>query len=121
MLKIDEIEIPEEIEKEVKEKGGMEGIAKLIPDLKEIEKLLKALADEKRLKILYALYNQRMCVCMLAEIIDCPYSKCSYHIAKLKEMNLVKSKHIGNYIVYSLTSYGKKIVRYFEKLKEVKK
>lgn len=121
MLKIGEIEIPKEIEEEIKAKGGMEKIAKIIPDLKEIEKLMKVLADEKRLKILYALYHQRMCVCMLSELIDCPYSKCSYHIAKLKEMKLVNSKHIGNFIVYSITPYGRKIIRYFEKMKEVKK
>jgi DNA-binding transcriptional ArsR family regulator len=112
------VEIPDEIKKEVMAKGGFENIAKSIPDdtIKELVEILKALADEKRLKILYALHRQRMCVCMLAALTQSPYSKCSYHIAKLKDMNLIKAKHTGNYIIYSLTSYGKKIIRYFEKL-----
>ena len=116
-------EIPEELEKEVEKKGGWENLKKSLPeeDIKMIAKVMKALADEKRLSILYALYEQRMCVCMIVDLVKCPYSKCSYHIAKLKEMGLVQSQNIGNYLVYSLTSHGRKIVRYFEKLKEVKK
>ncbi|MEM2935539.1 MAG: winged helix-turn-helix domain-containing protein, partial [Candidatus Thermoplasmatota archaeon] len=63
---------------------------------------------------------QRMCVCMLAELISCPYSKCSYHISKLKKEGIIKSKNIGNYTVYSLTKKGKKILKLIEKIKEVK-
>lgn len=117
MLKKVEIEIPEEIENEVKAKGGIGGIAKLIPSLKEVKKLMKSLADEKRLKILYALNYQRMCVCMLAWLTNCSYSKCSYHIAKLKDMGLIQSKNFGNYIIYSLTSRGRKLVKLFEKIR----
>lgn len=118
-----QVEIPEEIEREIERKGGFEAVISRISDenVQWLAHLMKTLADEKRLTILHALSHQRMCVCMLAELTGCPYSKCSYHIAKLKEMNLVSAKHMGNYIVYSLTPSGKKIVRYFEKLKEVMK
>lgn len=118
-MNIKDVEIPEEIEEEVRAKGGFEHIISSLPNeyIKKLEQIIKILADEKRLKILYALAYQRMCVCMLASLTKCSYSKCSYHISKLKEMGLVKSKHTGNYIIYSLTPYGKKIVKYFEKLK----
>ena len=117
------VEIPKEIEREMEKKGGFESIISLISDedIRRLERLTKTLADEKRLKILYALHRQRMCVCMLAELTKCSYSQCSYHIAKLRELNLVQPKNIGNYLIYSLTPYGRKIVRYFEKLKEVMK
>ncbi|HEC88736.1 MAG TPA: ArsR family transcriptional regulator, partial [Thermoplasmata archaeon] len=81
-----DVEIPPEIEKELEKKGGLEVIEKSMPNLKKIEEMIKALSDEKRLKILYGLYRQRMCVCMLAKLSACSYSKCSYHISILKEM-----------------------------------
>ena len=117
------VKIPEEIEREVERKGGFDAVVSLLPyeNIQWLTNLMKALADEKRLTILHALYQQRMCACMLAGITDCSPSKCSYHLSKLKEMGLVTSKHMGNYIVYSLTPYGRKILRYLEKMMEVRK
>jgi len=111
--------IPKEIENELKKKGGWDGVKNNLPtkEIKVVEKVMKILADEKRLKILYALAHQRMCVCMLADLTKCSYSKCSYHIAKLKEAGLVKSTRKGNYIIYSLTEFGRSIVRHFNKYK----
>ncbi|HDN51031.1 MAG TPA: ArsR family transcriptional regulator [Thermoplasmatales archaeon] len=111
--------IPKEIENELKKKGGWDGVKNNLPteEIKIVEKVMKTLADEKRLKILYALYNQRMCVCMLADLTKCAYSKCSYHISKLKEVGLIKSSRKGNYIIYSLTKFGRSIVRHFNKYK----
>ena len=117
-------EIPKELRNEVEGKRGWSRIKQSLPldDIKMVAKVMKALADEKRLEILYALYKQRMCVCMIADLVKCPYSKCSYHIAKLKEAGLIKSVKKGNYIVYSLTKFGRSIVRHFNKYKpEVKK
>jgi len=113
------LEIPKELEKEVEMKGGWEEIKKSLPeeDIKTIAKVVKALADEKRLSILYALYEQRMCVCMIADLVKCPYSKCSYHIAKLKDVGLIKAVKRGNYIIYSLTEFGRSIVMHFNKYK----
>lgn len=115
------IEIPEKIREEVDEKGGFEKIASIVEKRvdKKFAEFIKTIADEKRLKIIYALNMQRMCVCMLAELTKCPYSKCSYHISKLKKEGIIKSKNIGNFTVYSLTDKGKKVIRLAEKIKEV--
>lgn len=123
MEKMISVEIPEEIEEEVNAKGGFAHIQKLIPDddIQKLSEIIKTLADEKRLTILYALSHQRMCVCMLAALTECSYSKCSYHIAKLKDIGLIQAAHCGNYLVYSLTSYGKRILKHLERIKEVKK
>ena len=90
--------IPKEIENELKKKGGWDGVKHNLPteEIKIVEKVMKTLADEKRLKILYALYNQRMCVCMLADLTKCAYSKSPHHISKLKEDGLIKSSRKGN-------------------------
>ncbi|MBC7128663.1 MAG: winged helix-turn-helix transcriptional regulator [Thermoplasmatales archaeon] len=115
------IEIPEGIRKEVAEKGGFEKIVSMVERKidKEFADFIKTIADEKRLKIIYALGIQRMCVCMLAQLINCPYSKCSYHISRLKKDGIIKSKNIGNYTVYFLTEKGKKLLKLIEKIKEV--
>ena len=113
------VEIPAELKKEVEKKGGWEKIKESLPeeDIKMIAKVMKALTDEKRLRILYALYRQKMCVCMIADLVKCSYSKCSYHIAKLKDAGLIKAVKKGNYIIYSLTKFGRSIVRHFNKYK----
>ncbi len=117
-------EIPKEIEMELKKKGGWGSIKKRLPidEIKQVEKVMKVLSCDTRLKILYALAEQRMCVCMLTELTKCSYSKCSYHISKLKDAGLIKAARKRNYLVYSLTPFGKSIVRHFNKYKpEVKK
>jgi len=112
-------EIPKEIKNELEKKGGWDKIKKELPsdDIKTTAEVMKILSDERRIKILYGLYQQKMCVCMIAELINCPYSKCSYHISKLRNAKLIKAIKKGNYIIYSLTKFGRSIVRHFNKYK----
>ena len=117
-------EIPAEIEKELQEKGGWNIIKKALPldEINKVEKVLKVLSCNTRLKILYAISEQRMCVCMLTELTKSSYSKCSYHISKLKEAGLIKAEKKGRYIIYATTPFGRSIVRHFKKYRpEVKK
>ncbi|HDS58766.1 MAG TPA: ArsR family transcriptional regulator [Thermoplasmatales archaeon] len=118
-----DVEIPEEIEREVEEKGGFEEICRDLSehDLARLAAQMKVMGDEKRLAILYALVRQRMCVCMLAELTGCAYSKCSYHITKLKDAGLIEAEHLGNYIIYSLTPYGTQVIGNLKKIEEVEK
>lgn len=118
-----DVELPDVIKEELKKKGGFEHICSSIPsdDIEKLTEIIKSLADEKRLMILYALARQRMCVCMLVELTKCPYSKCSYHITKLKEIGLIQAENLGNYLIYSLTKYGVQILKHLEKINEVKK
>ena len=115
------VEIPEDIKKEMDEKGGFNQIKTSIPveAVQRLDKIIGVLADKKRLMILYALSRQRMCVCMLADITQSPYSKCSYHIARLKDVGIIMALNEGNYLIYSLTPYGKNILKILERLKEV--
>ena len=112
-------EIPKEIERELQKKGGWSSIKKRLPadEIKQVEKVMKVLSYETRLKILYAMAEQRMCVCMITDLTKCSYSKCSYHISKLKEAGLIKATRKGNYLVYSLTPFGRSIVRHFRSYK----
>jgi len=117
------LEIPEEIENELREKGGWENIKRSLPfkEMEEVEKIGKTLSSDIRLKMLYYLYLQRMCVCMLTDLTGCTYSKCSYHISMLKKTGLIESTRSGNYLIYSLTPFGKSIIQHFKKYKPMLK
>ena len=110
-------DIPEELEDDIRKKGGWKSIKKSLPlkKVKEVKKVMGVLSSSVRLKILYALEEQRMCVCMLVDLTGCSYSKCSYHISKLKEAGLIKAIRKRNYLIYYLTPFGKSIVRHFNK------
>ncbi len=117
-----DVDIPDIIEREVEEQGGFEEICRELAghDTAAMATLAKVLGDEKRLMMLLALARQRMCVCMLAELTGCAYSKCSYHITKLKDAGLTEAEHLGNYLIYSLTPYGREILTQLKKIQEVK-
>ncbi|MFO8132662.1 MAG: metalloregulator ArsR/SmtB family transcription factor [Thermoplasmatota archaeon] len=115
-----DVEIPDIIEREMEAKGGFDEIYRSLAkhDTMAMATMTKVLGDEKRLTMLLALARQRMCVCMLAELTGCTYSKCSYHIARLKDAGLIEPEHLGNYLIYSLTSHGREIVVLLEKIYE---
>lgn len=66
----------------------------------------KALADERRVRILRLLGESELCVCDLVEIFDLEYSKLSYHLKQLREAGLVETDREGNYVTYELTDRG---------------
>ena len=107
-------DMPEDIRKEINEKGGVESILSHLPDDKEMERCARihsALGDKKRLKILCFLYHQRSCVCLLHDITGLSYSRLSYHLSVLKKAELVDSEKTGNFIIYDLTPLGRKYLR----------
>lgn len=67
------------------------------------ETKFKALADQKRLQILYELSQRgNACVCDLTDIIDMPQSKLSYHLKILLDANLIKKETRGIWNYYEL-------------------
>jgi len=101
---------PEHIKEELERKGGIGAILTELPSEQELKKMAKihqALSDKTRLKIMFFLYYQSACVCLLREITSLAYSKLSYHLKVLRELELVDYKKSGNYLIYSLTDFGK--------------
>ena len=65
---MDEIEIPDSIRCELVGKGGLNGIVESLPDDQTIEDIVsvaRALSDPVRVKVLFALSVQPLCVCLL--------------------------------------------------------
>lgn len=74
-----------------------------MPDLSKVAQFLKALADETRLKIAYALtIEESLCVCDVAAVIGSSTATASHHLRYLKEHRLAISKRDGKLMYYSL-------------------
>lgn len=82
----------------------VENVQQHMTDLSGVVTLFKALADETRLKIAYALtIEEEMCVCDIAAVIDGSTATASHHLRYLRERQLAKSERKGKQIYYSLS------------------
>ena len=66
------------------------------------QRICYALADPKRVLILYALSEKPLRVNDLASALDAPQSTVSRHLRVLRERGLVVTEREGTYIIYSL-------------------
>lgn len=86
---------------------SVDGIApECMPDeelLYELADLFKVFGDTTRIKILYALMEQDLCVADLAEIIGASQSAVSHQLRTLKQARLVKFQRDGKNVIYSLS------------------
>ncbi|MCC8190689.1 MAG: metalloregulator ArsR/SmtB family transcription factor [Planctomycetes bacterium] len=64
--------------------------------------IVKALADENRLRILMALRGKELCVCTLTELLDLSPSTTSRHLSILKQARLIESVKDGKFVYYRL-------------------
>jgi len=62
----------------------------------------KALGDISRLKILWALEQQEMCVCDLAALLGITESAVSHQLRLLRTLRLVKNRRDGTILYYRL-------------------
>lgn len=69
----------------------------------QLTNIYKLLSDETRLRMMLLLYQEDLCVCQLAGIIDVPQPRISKNLAKLRDLNLVKDERKDKFIYYSLT------------------
>lgn len=69
----------------------------------QYEQKFKALADQKRLEIMYELCQRgQSCVCDLTEFLGMPQSKLSYHLKILLDANLIVKETKGTWSYYDL-------------------
>ena len=67
-----------------------------------VGKALRALGDEKRLRIAALLCEGERCVCELAVQVDMKQPLLSFHLRTLKEAGLVMATRRGKWIYYSM-------------------
>lgn len=92
-----------------------ETVNRLKPQVDRIEGVavvFKALADDTRLKVIYALSEAELCVCEITALIGTSKATASYHLRLLHHMGLVKYRKSGKLVYYRLVNpYIGKIVR----------
>jgi ArsR family transcriptional regulator len=71
-------------------------------DIRQLETLLKALADGTRLRILGLLTTGEVCVCHIHESLKIPQPKASRHLAYLRRAGLVTTRRDGLWVHYAL-------------------
>jgi len=72
-------------------------------DISSVAQMLKAIADENRAKITYALcQDDELCVCDIANIIGVPVANASHHLRTLHKQGIVKFRREGKLAFYSL-------------------
>lgn len=90
--------------KRISLKERMQPVSNLVSEINELHAhMCQALADPKRILILYTL-NDRPCnVTEISEALDIPQPTVSRHLKMLRERGLVTSERRGNIVVYALS------------------
>jgi DNA-binding transcriptional ArsR family regulator len=65
--------------------------------------MCQAVADVKRIQIMYALYEKARNVTSLAETLETPQPTISRHLALLRERGLVVGERDGSWVIFRLT------------------
>lgn len=78
----------------------------------KLAKLFKLIGDTTRCKILFALDQNEMCVCDLANVLNMTKSSISHQLAVLRRSGVVKCRKSGKEVYYTLDD--EHIVQLFE-------
>ncbi|NLZ48994.1 MAG: helix-turn-helix transcriptional regulator [Clostridiales bacterium] len=70
--------------------------------LYDLSDLFKVFGDTTRIKILCALFQEEMCVCDIAALLNMTQSAISHQLRVLKQARLVKFRKEGKVVYYSL-------------------
>ena len=92
-----------------------EKVSKVNPDeevLFEAAELLKVFGDSTRIRIIFVLCQQEMCVCDIARQLNMTQSAISHQLRVLKQARLVSSRREGKTIFYSLCDEHVKTIFY---------
>lgn len=80
-------------------------VAKTMPGeeaLFELSELFKTFGDSTRIRILFCLFIDEMCVCDIANLLGMSQSAISHQLAVLKRQKLIKARRDGKAVFYSL-------------------
>jgi ArsR family transcriptional regulator len=91
----------------------------LLADTSTILQRLKALGDEKRLRILAQLAGGERCVCELTDALNAGQSLLSFHLKTLKDAGLVTDRREGRWVHYAISPVGfRELEEYLRTMRE---
>ena len=71
-------------------------------ELYDLAELFKGFGDSTRIKILFALFEEEMCVCDIADTLNMTQSAISHQLRILKQSKLVGNRREGKSVIYFL-------------------
>ncbi len=77
----------------------------LLPDeetLSDLSDLFKVFGDSTRIRILYVLFEEDVCVCDIAQLLGMTQSAVSHQLRVLKQARLIRSRREGKTVFYTL-------------------
>ena len=83
----------------------VEKVKKILPKddlIYDLAEFFKVFADSTRMKIIYALMEDDLCVCDIAAVVGTTQSAISHQLRILKQSKLVKYRKDGKVVYYSL-------------------
>ena len=83
----------------------VDNIKKTMPKeeiLYDLAEVFKVFGDSTRIKIMYSLFKNEMCVCDIAVLVGTTQSAISHQLRILKQAKLVKYRKEGKVVYYSL-------------------
>ena len=72
--------------------------------MREILAVMKALADESRLRIVGALQGRELCLCQIVELLGLAHSTVSRHMSILHQARIVESRKDGRWSYFRLAT-----------------
>jgi ArsR family transcriptional regulator len=85
--------------------GKVRRLVKYLPEsdaLKQLSDVFQILSDPNRLRVLYCLSHEEVCVCDLSATLGMSMSAVSHQLRLLRALRLVKSRRDGRIVHYSL-------------------
>lgn len=70
--------------------------------MKDIVRILKALADPTRLRIVLLLLRRELCVCELMYVLEMEQSRISHHMRILRDAGTAEDVREGRWIIYKI-------------------
>lgn len=70
--------------------------------LYKITDFYKIMGDNTRIKILYALDQEEMCVCDISNVLNMSKSSVSHQLSTLRKCGIVKCRKVGKEVYYML-------------------
>ena len=71
-------------------------------DIQVMEKQLKAVADQNRLKLLACMKKGKVCVCDFVDVLGVSQPAVSQHLRKLKEAGIIAERKVGTWKHYRI-------------------
>ncbi len=94
------------VEEAASYKEKLEELAKAVIDEARVEaqsRILKALGDRTRLRILYLLKGRELCVCEIMAALHLTQPTASHHLNILENAGVIKERKEGRWVFYRAT------------------